>query len=190
MSKKAIRTDYLARRRQLSHRTRDFLSQQICHRITHAEWFSVANTLFAYMPFRQEVNIKPVLEVSWRQGKTVFLPKVDRDAKTMALHRVASFDDLSPGAHGILEPLTDRARLGDLALLDVCLVPGVVFDRVGYRIGYGGGYYDRFLPQLTDRTVCMGVGFSLQVTDPLPVEEHDTRLDGLVTEQGTLWFPG
>ncbi len=69
------------------------------------------------------------------------------------------------------------------------LVPGVAFDAGFYRLGYGGGYYDRFLPRLRREALAVGVAFSLQVVDKLPRHAHDFRLDALVTERGMLWRP-
>lgn len=118
----------------------------------------------------------------------MYLPKSDPSTKTITVYEVQAFSELRPGAYGILEPDVDGAREGKIDELDVVFVPGVVFDRDGYRIGYGGGYYDRFLPKLMPQTLCVGVAFSLQVVESVPRDAFDRRLHGLVTETETLWF--
>lgn len=141
-----------------------------------------------YMPFRQEVDLRALIVEAWDRGKTVFLPKTDPVTKKMAVYEVSSFDELQPGAYGIREPTADERRKGQKEELDLVLLPGVVFDRHGYRIGYGGGYYDRFLPTLNPQTLLIGVAFSWQVVDCIPHEAHDQSLDGLVTEADMFTF--
>lgn len=141
-----------------------------------------------YMPFRQEVDIRALIEEAWDRGKAVYLPKADPEDKKMAVYEVSAFDELEPGAYGIQEPVADDRRRGWREELDLILLPGVVFDRHGYRIGYGGGYYDRFLPTLLPRTLLIGVAFSWQVVDCVPYDAHDQPLDGLVTEEEVYMF--
>lgn len=188
MDKKQLRGDYLARRQQLSDSRWRRLSDEVCAHVVSAAWFNNAATLLAYMPFRREVDVRPVVEQSWALGKRVFLPKVDPENKRMFPYLVRSYDDLKPGAYGILEPDPTRTPFGHLDALDLVFVPGVVFDRNGYRIGYGGGYYDRFLLRLPAGTYTVGVAFSFQVTEFIPREAYDQPLDALVTDKGVVVF--
>lgn len=188
MKKDELRRNFLARRRDLAAAEHERLSAEICRRIETAPWFVSAAALLMYMPFRQEVDIRPLMETAWQKGKAVYLPKVDRTAQSMSIHRVYAFKDLEPGAYGILEPVTEASERGGMPELDAVFVPGVVFDRQGHRIGYGGGYFDRFLAALNKGTSFIGVAFSFQVVASLPYESHDRRLHALVTEKETVWF--
>jgi len=92
--------------------------------------------------------------------------------------------DLSTGSYGILEPREELLGLKSTADVELCLVPGVAFDQIGNRIGYGGGYYDRLLDSINGRTV--GLAYSFQVLDEIPSEPHDKRVDIVVTEKGII----
>lgn len=188
MSKKALRRKYLARRDKLPPHEAARLSAELCLRITSSKWFTTAGQLLMYMPYRQEVDIRPLMEMAWEQGKTIYLPKSEPKTKSLVIYKVVGVDELQPGVYGILEPVADKRRRGNIRELDLVFVPGAVFDRHGYRIGYGGGYYDRFLPKLRSNTLIAGVAYSFQVVDCLPRERHDQRLDVLVTESDTHWF--
>lgn len=188
LDKKELRRKYLTRRMALPLEEVARLSAEICQRITTSEWFDSAHHILMYMPFRQEVDIRPLMEYAWAQGKTLYLPKSEPKTKTITIYEVGGFNELQPGTYGILEPAAESCRIGQAADVDVVIVPGVVFDRAGYRIGYGGGYYDRFLPQLKPRTLFVGVAFSLQVVDRLTREAFDRQLDVLVTDTESLWF--
>ncbi len=91
---------------------------------------------------------------------------------------------LKQGVYGIMEPDPEKAEEADVSLLEAVVVPGVAFDRHGGRMGYGGGFYDRFLAGLDRLPFLVGVGFSMQVVEHVPLEPHDIRLDGIVTEKG------
>lgn len=188
LSKKELRRAYLARRSELSNAERQRLSTEICRRITSAPWFDSAKNLLMYMPFRQEVDIRPLMDTAWEEGKTVFLPKSEPKTKAMNVYQVEGVHTLTSGAYGILEPVADERHAGKIADLDIVFVPGVVFDRCGHRIGYGGGYFDRFLPKIGLDTLSVGVAFSLQVVDKIPHDVYDQQLHGLVTDVETLWF--
>lgn len=95
---------------------------------------------------------------------------------------------LKQGVYGIWEPDPDQAEKADLSRLEAILVPGVAFDSRGGRMGYGGGYYDRFLATLEKLPFLAGVGFGMQVVEEVPLEPHDILLDALVCEKGFLHF--
>src|SRR5690606_25232452 len=100
-----------------------------------------------------------------------------------------SLEELSPGTFGVMEPPEKEEIV--LKDIDVVVVPGVAFDRNGYRIGYGAGYYDNFLPKLKSDAKNIAVAFEMQLRDLIPVESHDVKMDMIITEQGIYTFsPG
>jgi 5-formyltetrahydrofolate cyclo-ligase len=116
----------------------------------------------------------------WPVGKKIILPRVV--GSTMALHFVKCIDELVPGSFGILEPPAHLPESEPRA--DLILVPGLAFDRSGARLGRGGGYYDRLLTKF--HGVRVGVCFEEVVFGALPVEDHDVRMDFLVTPSGVI----
>lgn len=150
-------------------------------------------TLFSYVPFRTELDVSLVMEWCWQRGGTVVVPKVIRGLKIMSLHIIHSFDDLEAGAWGIREPKMSAPILEQEADIDAMLVPGLAYDRFGGRLGYGGGYYDAFIRRWRDRGVAepfkAALAFGAQIVPEVPMDEHDFRVDAVVTES-EVWTPG
>jgi len=137
-----------------------------------------APCIYVYMPAKGEVDVSTLIEAAWRDGKRVAVPKViDKD---MIFYYIKSFDDLESGYFGILEP---REGLEAAACEDALLIiPGVAFDKDGHRIGYGGGFYDRYLEEHIGHFV-MAPAYDFQVVDKIAVEEHDIGVDMVVSER-------
>ncbi len=95
-------------------------------------------------------------------------------------------DDLRPGSYGIMEPGDHTALLKNTDRIDLCVVPGVAFDRHGNRIGHGAGFYDNFLARLSPRTLKVALAFDLQMLDSVPHSEHDIAMDMIITEQEVI----
>lgn len=188
MDKRELRQAYLSRRREMSLDTVKRSSLAICKDISSTAWFQRSKRLLMYMPIRREVDLRPLMDVAWRKGKTVYLPKADPVTHAMDAYAVHSLDELKAGAYGILEPPADATKEADLEKLDCVFIPGVVFDRHGYRIGYGGGYYDRFLPRLAPSTLLVGVAYAWQVVERIPRDAYDEPLHVLVTEKEVRTF--
>ncbi|MBO4892181.1 MAG: 5-formyltetrahydrofolate cyclo-ligase [Prevotella sp.] len=132
-------------------------------------------TIAAYYPLPDEVNIRPLLDEWIAKGKTVFLPKVTGD-DTMELRRYTGHDDMHEGTFHILEP-EGQPFAGDVSI-DVILVPGVAFDAEGHRLGRGKGYYDRFLSSLGSELI--GVCFDFQKVPEVPFGQYDIPVDEVI----------
>lgn len=187
MDKQAWRNKMQALRRQLSAENRAELSAVLCQKLMAALLCGQGSRVMAYLPIRGEVDLSHLLLTLEERGAEIVLPKV------MGAGRIEPFlcpqpwqEHVQVATYGICEPSGD-ARQVETESLDYVLVPGLAFDREFYRLGYGGGYYDRFLPRLGSRAVTIGVAFAIQVVESLPHEEHDGRLDALITEQGLVW---
>lgn len=162
------------------------------------DWLSSigASNFLAYASFRSELDTRPLLRAGWERGMAVLLPKCEPRDRSMAIYRVRSLDELTAGAYGLPEPDPGRAeRWTSIASIDAVLVPGLAFDRAGGRLGYGGGYYDRYREAATDgmrrAAPWMGLCFGSQVAAArLPAERHDVLLDGYITEQGIHYRAG
>ena len=185
MPKRSIRARFLAERKSLLQEQRDELGRQVQQKFLRLELLAGVKILALYSAIHNEVLTDAVAGWALAAGKRVAYPRVA--GKTLEFVEIASLDDLAPGSFGVPEPSTGN-RVA-LAALELIVVPGVVFDRAGHRLGYGRGYYDRVLDEC--RPDCRKVGFAyqFQVVESLPVvEEHDQTLSMLVTEQETLNF--
>jgi len=136
--------------------------------------------VLGFAPLRREPDWTPAIGAGWR----VALPRVV--GERMIFHRVSTFAELTPGAHGTLEPAADEATRVSPADAVAVLVPGVAFDLAGARLGRGGGFFDRLLahPQFTARRIA--VCFACQLVERVPVEPHDIEVDEIITEDGWL----
>ena len=144
--------------------------------------FKAAGTVFCYASYGSELPTEEILALCRREGKRVALPRVlDRTAM-----KFYAAEGVAPGYRGIPEPAAGEELLPQKG--DLMLLPGLGFSRKGERLGYGGGYYDRYLASLEILPLLCGVCYSCQVVEALPVEEHDMRMDLLLTSKEILWF--
>jgi 5-formyltetrahydrofolate cyclo-ligase len=144
--------------------------------------FAPARTVLLYFnTFPEEIATGPLLAEAFRRGKAVILPRVDRAERRLRLFRVDDPErDLAPGTRGIPEPRAGCPEIAPAAV-DWVLVPGLAFDARGYRIGRGGGHYDRLLPLLRADVLRWALIHDCQWVDELPLEPHDVPLDGVVS---------
>jgi len=140
-----------------------------------------ASLLLTYVSHGREVDTRQIIAHALENGKTVACPRCCTADRSMTFHRIFSLKDLRTGAYGIPEPHSDAPQVLAQELTDsVCLVPGLAFDASGARLGYGGGYYDRFLAQY--RGVSFGLCRAVAFSDiPLPQDEYDVSVDLVIT---------
>lgn len=181
MPKRSIREDMLARRQHLAVATCLGRSLAAQERLLAAPEFAGAAVVALYCPIRNEVFTEELFAIARQLGKTVAYPRVR--GEQLDFVEVNERQELVPGAFGILEP--DGGRIVPLPDLDLIVVPGLAFDFMGYRLGYGKGYYDRILHGGAPG-VLAGFCFDFQLVDTLPMEIHDVRMDLVVTDERTL----
>ena len=145
--------------------------------------FEIAQVIMAYMSFRNEVSTDAIIAQAIKTGKRVAVPMVDREQRQLIPSELINFPaDLIKGTWGIREPKQSCLRPLDPCLIDLVLVPGVVFDQTGSRLGYGFGFYDRFLVSLRTGVKRVALAYSFQLVEKLTTEEHDCPVDLIVTE--------
>lgn len=136
-----------------------------------------------YASLPEEVDTQAILHRVLSEKKEILLPVMDGKKKKLIFYKIRDLKkDLRLGVYGILEPDPAKTRRVKAAEIECVLVPGVAFDRQGYRLGRGGGYYDRFLKTVRARTTKVGLGFSFQAVDHIPKNKHDVRLDIILTD--------
>jgi 5-formyltetrahydrofolate cyclo-ligase len=184
MPKRSIRNRYLVERKALSIDRCVDSSSKIQQRFLRTDLFRCAKNLVLYSAVHNEVATDAVASQALDEGKLLIYPRIKGDG--LEFVTVQNLSDLLPGAFGILEPRGDT--LVPIEKIDLIVVPGVVFDRVGHRLGYGRGFYDRALAAC--RADCLKVGFAYdsQVVESLPAADHDKTLTVLMTESRMLEF--
>lgn len=169
----------------LSPAERALADDAIKRRLIATEAFERSDVVLTYLSFGSEVNTRSIVEHCWRIGKRVALPRCVPQSRLMTWHIVESLEELEQNSYGIEEP---NPAIHETVILDVCtsdsiaLVPALAFDREGFRLGYGGGYYDEFLSNFPG--VSIGLCRKVMLSDgPLPREPHDVPVCLVITEK-------
>ena len=177
-----LREKMSARRASLSATQVANHSALIAAKLKELEPIINAGRIMGFSAIRNEVDLRFFIEAQEGQGKKILLPRVEKSGELAAVEFV-SWQSARPGAFGILEPTGPVCSLDEI---DVVLVPGLVFDGRGYRLGYGKGYYDRFLQLLPKKTFICGVCFEFQVVDDIMPHSGDVPMQWIVTDKSEL----
>lgn len=169
MGKKELRKKYLDLRNKIEKKSEKILIDLLKEK----EVFKNAKTIFCYVSAGGEPETDLLLDYILKSGKTLAVPKCLDKKGNMEAVEIKSLDDISEGFFGIREP--KEGRFLDKEEIDLCIVPGLSFDREGFRLGYGGGYYDRFLENTNIYTI--GVCFKELAVEKLPREENDISVN-------------
>ncbi|MDD4801488.1 MAG: 5-formyltetrahydrofolate cyclo-ligase [Syntrophomonas sp.] len=159
-------------------------SALIASRLSELEPVINSKRIMGFAAIRNEVELRPFLEAQQGLGKKILLPRI-KDNDELEAVEVDDWRATRPGVFGIQEPSGPPCSNADI---DVVLVPGLVFDAHGYRLGYGKGYYDRFLPLLPASTFICGVCYEFQVVDDIMPHSGDVPVHWIITEKSELAF--
>ena len=183
--KTALRAEYVRIRTKISPALRATTDARILQRLVELPTWREARLVLTYVSFGSEVDTHALMQAAWSAGKQVAVPRCRR-SHSLDFYVISSEDDLEPGLRGLMEPSPDCGRplTPPQMVGSLCIVPGLVFDADGYRIGYGGGYYARFLAFDPGEKVALVRSRQLS-GNPLPRDEHDVPVDWLVSESGT-----
>ena len=184
-SKGEVRKKALEARSGLSEDELLSKSDIIRDKIVGSDIFTGAGLVLCYMDFRNEVKTSGIIRACLSAGKRIGLPLVYNNGMGRGLHayEIKSLDnDVRKGTYGILEPCSERLQKISDNEIDLVIVPGVAFDIKKQRLGYGAGYYDRFLKNLRPDCMKIAIAFDIQIMDMIPVETHDIKMDAIITE--------
>ncbi len=181
--KATLRKSFFQQRNEMGEAERNRISEALVTALSNHPVFLKAQTILLYYPVRNEPSILPLAEKAFSLGKAVAFPISDPKTCTLSFHRVSSLSELSEGAYAIPEPTLDLPP-AENDTLTLCVVPALSFDRSGYRLGYGKGYYDRFLTTFRGNSVGL-CPFSF-LSDSLPRDPYDKQVDLILTERGEL----
>jgi 5-formyltetrahydrofolate cyclo-ligase len=191
--KKQLRKEFILKRDSIHPEQKRLKEAAIEERLFSLSEFRKAESVLLYVSFRSEVNTMNCLEDVIALGKVLILPCVDSRHRSLRLFRVTDATELSPGFMGILEPRMQKEREVTLNSVDLVIIPGTGFDITGSRIGYGGGYYDRLLSyeskqlaRVEKHIMTIALAFEEQISNTIPSEPHDIKVDMIVTEKRTI----
>ena len=173
-------------RNKLSHEQLVSASRRIQDLLFEVPEFQSSSMIMFYVSFRSEVQTHRMIEEALAIGKKIVVPAVSSVREELDLLALCDLDDLKPGAYGILEP-TARADQVPPENLDLVIVPGLVFDPRGFRLGYGKGYYDKLLKRLRPDVPTIALAYDFQVVERIQaIEYHDVAVNSIVTEKRVI----
>lgn len=184
MSKKELRESILARRKTIKENDKKDWDKKIRENLLNLDQFKRAKNIFIYVNMSDEVNTVELIELILAEGKTVAVPKVIPVLKAMEALEIKSFADLSEsGAFGILEPTMDSKNISKE--IDIAIVPGLAFDEEKNRLGYGGGFYDKFFSKYKNIEK-IALCYEYQIVKSTPRDEFDIKMDAIITEKRVI----
>lgn len=184
MSEKArLRNEALNIRGSFSTEKINEVSREIMRNFLNLEIVEKSRKFLLYHSFGKEIITHDLINQLQERGKEVYLPYVIKEEKILGIGKYSK-DELASGVFGIKEPA--RKENIPVNLMDIILVPGLLFAKDGYRLGYGGGYYDRLLKNVEERVITIGFCFDEFLRDSLPFEEFDVPVKMIITEKRVL----
>ena len=178
--KQEIREKGRARRSEIAPEQKKYLDGKIADNVRRLRQYSPAKTILIYVSTAIEIDTKKIIENAWADGKRVAVPRCIPDTRNMEFHYIESFEDLKPGTFGVLEPAETLEMVENF---DGCLmiVPAIQFDLQGYRLGYGKGYYDRYMSRFTG--VSAGLCYIEELLRHMYHGRFDKPVDIIVTDK-------
>ncbi len=181
--KKTLRKSILSQRDAMSSDDKKRLSGTICRSLIALSAYNEAKTVMCFLSFRSEIDTSLIVKNILASGKRLIVPITDIKTKTLRLSYVKNMDDLVISTYGILEPSPSAFKEASPKDIDLVLVPGACFNLKGYRIGYGGGYYDKFLPNIRKDALVLGLCYDFQIVSSIHPEKHDIPVDIVLSEK-------
>lgn len=182
-SKKELRKEMLRLRDSKSPKSLEILNKIIFDKVINSIEYKNATNIFIFVSYKSEVNTHNIIKHALAEGKKICVPKVISKSEGMKAVYINKFEDLLPqGPFGILEPEINDNNIATEEDIDLVFVPGVAFDNNGGRMGYGGGFYDRFLPLIKSDCRKIGVCYSFQVVESVIVEHNDENVSCIITD--------
>ncbi|MFH7831216.1 5-formyltetrahydrofolate cyclo-ligase [Bacillus luti] len=183
-----LRKQIIEHMNSLSEERYTTLSEQIAFSLYAQKEWAEAKTIGITLSMENEVNTYPIIEKAWEEGKKVVVPKCNKETRTMSFRQISNFDQLETVYMNLREPIPVLTEELDADEIDLQIVPGVAYTERGERIGYGGGYYDRYLVHYKGKT--LSLAYEFQMVQHIPVEPFDKNVEKIITEKGTIVING
>ncbi|MCP3741399.1 5-formyltetrahydrofolate cyclo-ligase [Rossellomorea sp. BNER] len=181
MNKKQLREAQIQLLSSLSKQEYEQKSFEISRRLFESKQWKISSVISLTISNFPEVNTWDIIKRGWEENKKIVVPKCNSTDKTMDFRTITSFNQLEKVYFGLLEPMPSRTVSVTTDEMDLVIVPGLSFTRNGYRLGFGGGYYDRFLENYHGNTVSLA--FKEQIVESVPVETFDLPVQTILSEE-------
>ena len=182
--KKILRQEFLKRRAIIPHNERDLISRELVKKFLATEIYQQSKIIMAYASTPDEIQLDELFAACFADGKILAIPLIVGKGKMRAVI-VPNFDSLEVGEFNIMTVKRELRKFVEPAQINCVIVPGAAFDLNGGRLGLGGGYYDRFLPNAVN-AIKIAFAYDFQVVDSLPIESHDVKVDFILTTKNFL----
>lgn len=183
-SKERFREEMLTSFAQIGEEEHQEISNALQKRLFQSGLWENADTIAVYLSVRNEWDTRKIVEKAWADGKRVAIPKTIPDTKELIFYAITDWSQTVKGPFSLEEPNTEETSVVEKDEIELMLVPGLVFTKEGYRIGFGGGYYDRFLADFIYPTVSLV--HTNQLIDSFYIESFDIPVNYMITEQGII----
>jgi 5-formyltetrahydrofolate cyclo-ligase len=162
-------------------------SREITRKLLDLAEFKASQNILFFLSLPREVQTDEMIQTALDLGKKVHVPLVDAEHRRLNISEISGLDiEFEEKRFGILEPGVAHLKIVPPEILDFVLVPGLAFDRKGGRVGYGAGYYDRFLKEVEGHAVRVGVAYDFQVLDMIPQTQFDVPVQKILTEKNSI----
>lgn len=182
-NKKALRRHFLSLRAALSPIEKQSIDRQILDIILRFPLYQQADCIFVYVSTKDEIDTRLLLEDALAAGKTVCVPRCEQQKGEMTARQIMSLTEVTPGRYGILEPSV-TAEIIPPERLALAIVPALACDMFGYRLGYGGGYYDRFLVKVSAPVAALCA--QSRLVEHLPADPYDRKCEWILSERQAM----
>ncbi len=187
MKKEELRELFRKKRDSLSDESRELLNRKMLEKLWQWQIFIDAEIVMSFVSFRSEIDTHNIIKYCLKENKKIAIPKVGKRESNLQPYLIKKFpDDLEIGAYGILEPHPDKCKSVNIDDINLIFVPGLVFDRFGFRVGYGKGYFDNFLKKVSQETVTCGLCYSFQLVEKINHQKWDKPVDFIMSDEGLI----
>lgn len=182
MDKSQLRKQAIAFLNSLSKPEKKSIGDKLTNQLIHSDMWKNASSIGVTISQGLEWDTKAIIDAAWKANKQVSVPKCDPATKGLTFYRFTTYEQLEVVYYNLKEPNPAKSQSTKKSMIDLLIVPGLLFDESGYRIGFGGGYYDRFLTDFTNETVSLVS--KAQLVEEIPMETFDLPVHHLITEDG------
>ncbi|WP_423407401.1 5-formyltetrahydrofolate cyclo-ligase [Heyndrickxia sp. MSNUG] len=157
----------------------EHLSYRIAQRLYQDEYWKMASTIAITISKTPEVDTWQMIRKAWEQGKRIVVPKCEPKSRALDFRELTQFSQLESVYYGLFEPIVSETKTVKPDEIDLVIVPGLAFSKTGYRLGFGGGYYDRFLANYQGNS--LSLAFESQIVSGIPIESHDIPVSKIIS---------
>lgn len=182
MDKATLRKNTIKKLKEMDQLKRNEIETNLHKTLIESTYWKNANMIGVTISQGFEWDTKHIIESAWNDGKHVCAPKCDPKRKQLHFYKIHSFEDLEVVYYNLLEPKQEETTFITKSKIDLLIVPGMLFDKQGYRIGFGGGFYDRYLTDYKNETVSLTS--KIQLLEEIPKESFDIPVNHIITESG------